>query len=640
MLVQMSKIQIIGTRDQLEQAIRTLHRAGVVQIEEKLASVEPLVQDDKALRQRDETAQLLARLEALVAIMPKRALPRDAASQYENETARPTAQVLADVKAALAKLDAPVQDLAKRREQLEADRVTLPRYAKTMKQLMPLAAELAPLKNYDTVALLIDKKSAAVIDLLREQVAGIAGDQYELVSRELDKETTGALIVYPREHAAAIQNLLGRESITQVRLPEELSDVSFRDALARIETRLAAIPGEVNKTDRELAVLADEWRMRLSIWVAVLRDRLQELEVRAKFGATQYTFVVNGWVPRKALPALQQALDREVGDQIVLEELPLTHEELEKGPVVLSNPGPAKPFEFLVRLMALPRYNTIDPTPLMAIFLPIFFGLILGDVGYGLVVLLGALYLYRRTKPGGIHALSMVIVYCAVWSIVFGFVFGEFFGALGEEWFHMHPYFPRGESEFVTTLFGFTIALGVVQIGLGFALGIYQALKLHQRHELLDRVAKVIALIGIFALVGSMSSALPAGLMTPGLALLVIGVVLLIYTLGGMGVILAPIEIIGVLGNILSYLRLAAIGLSSVYLAMVANKMAEVIGGGGGIGIIFGIIVGALFHALNIALGILSPTIQSLRLHYVEFFSKFFEGGGADYTPFKRQDIQ
>jgi V/A-type H+-transporting ATPase subunit I len=176
--------------------------------------------------------------------------------------------------------------------------------------------------------------------------------------------------------------------------------------------------------------------------------------------------------------------------------------------------------------------------------------------------------------------------------------------------------------------------MGVVQILLGFALGIYQALKLHQRHELLDRVAKLIALIAIFAIVGSMANALPASMMTPSLALLVVGLVLLIYAMGGIGVLLAPIEILGTVGNILSYLRLAAIGLSSVYLAMVANKMAGMMGN-----IVLGVIVAALFHALNIALGVLSPTIQSLRLHYVEFFGKFFEGGGEGYTPFKREEI-
>ncbi len=639
MLVQMTKIQIIGTRDELDKTIRALHRAGVVQIEERLASVDPLGLDENATHLRDEMSQLLARLDALLALMPKRSLPKDSDALYEAQAGRGTEEIVADVKGALSKFDAPAQNLARRREALEADRVTLPRYAQTMRQLMPLAAEMAPLKSYETVALLVERKFSAVIEMVRQEIASITHDQFELVSQDIDKDTTAALIVFPREHSAPVQNLLGRQNLTQVRLPEELANVPFKDALATIESRLAAVPGELDKVDKELNRMADEWRTRLALWGAVLRDRLQELEVRCKFGATQYTFVVVGWMARRDLPALQAALAREVGDKIVFEELALTAEEREHGPVVLSNPGPAKPFEFLVRLMALPRYGTIDPTPLMAIFLPIFFGMILGDVGYGLVVLLGAIYLYRKSKPGGMHALAMVIVYCALWSIVFGFVFGEFFGALGEEWFHMHPYFPRGESDYVTALFGFTIALGVVQIGLGFALGIYQAFKLHQRHELLDRIAKVVALIGVFTLVGSMSSALPAGLMTPGLALLIIGLVLLIYTLGGMGFILAPIEIIGVLGNILSYLRIAAIGLSSVYLAMVANKMAEVIGGGGGIAIIFGIIVGALFHALNIALGILSPTIQSLRLHYVEFFTKFFEGGGEDYAPFKRQGI-
>ncbi len=639
MLVQMAKIQIIGTRDELDKTIRALHRAGVVQIEERLASVDPLGLDEGASHQRDETAQLLARLDALLALMPKQGLPKDAGTLYDAQAGRSTQQVVADVKSALAKFDAPAQNLARRREALEADRVTLPRYAQTMRQLMPLAAEMAPLKNYETVALLVERKFSAVIEMLRQEVASITHDQFELVSQDIDKDTTAALIVFPREHSGPIQTLLGRESITQVRLPEELMNVPFKDALATIESRLAAVPGELDKVDKELNALSDEWRTRLAIWSAVLHDRLQELEVRGKFGATQYTFVVVGWMPRRDMPALQATLTREVGDKIVFEELPLTEEEREHGPVVLSNPGPAKPFEFLVRLMSLPRYGTIDPTPIMALFLPIFFGMILGDVGYGIIVLAGALYLVRKSKPGGMRALSTVIVYGSIWSIIFGVAYGEFFGELGidliKEFAHgveIHPIFPRGEA--VIPLFAFSIALGIVQIGLGFALGIYQAIKLRQRHELLDRIAKVIALIAIFAMIATMAGPLPKELFTPSLVLLLVGTVLLMYTIGWIGILLAPIEILGTVGNILSYLRLAAIGLSSVYLAMVANKLAGITGN-----IILGIIIAALFHALNIALGILSPTIQSLRLHYVEFFGKFFEGGGGDFTPFKREGI-
>jgi V/A-type H+-transporting ATPase subunit I len=228
--------------------------------------------------------------------------------------------------------------------------------------------------------------------------------------------------------------------------------------------------------------------------------------------------------------------------------------------------------------------------------------------------------------------LLIVIVYCSIWSIAFGFLYGEFFGELGEKLFHMHAFFPRGQA--VVSLFIFSLAFGVVHVSLGFALGIYQAFKLRQRHELLDRVAKVIALIGVFAIVAVASDFLPRTMLTPSIGTVIVGTALLIYSLGWIGFLLGPIEILSTLGNILSYLRLAAIGLSSVYLALVANELAGVLGGG-----IVGIIVGALFHALNIALGILSPTIQSLRLHYVEFFGKFYEGGGTDFVPFKREGV-
>jgi len=564
-------------------------------------------------------------------LLPKRPGTANFDVQYDAQSTRATSEVMADAQSAIAQIDAPAQALARRRDELEADQVTLPRYAKTLRQLMPLAADMEPLRNYETVALLVERKFSAVIEMLREQLPVITNDEFELVARDIESDTTAAILIFPRAHSAAIHTLLGRESITQVRLPDELANVSFKEAMTTIESRLAVIPQELKTIHRQVEDLAEPWRTCLVVWSAVLHDRLQELEIIERFGATQYTFVIVGWMPRKQVSALADALHREIGDSILLEELPLTEREREHAPVVFSNPRPVKPFEFLVRLMALPRYGTIDPTPIMAIFLPIFFGMILGDVGYGALVLLGSVYLLRRSKPGGLSSLASVIAYCSLWSIGFGVVYGECFGTLGEE-IGMHVFFNRGES--VIALFAFAIALGIVQVGLGFALGIYQAIKLHQRHELLDRVAKVIALIAIFMLVAIAAKALPDAMFAPSLTLLLVGTVLLMYTIGWIGILLAPIEILGTVGNLLSYLRLAAIGLSSVYLAMVANKLAGIFGN-----LIIGVIIAALFHALNLALGILSPTIQSLRLHYVEFFSKFFEGGGEGFSPFKRQGM-
>jgi V/A-type H+-transporting ATPase subunit I len=97
-----------------------------------------------------------------------------------------------------------------------------------------------------------------------------------------------------------------------------------------------------------------------------------------------------------------------------------------------------------------------------------------------------------------------------------------------------------------------------------------------------------------------------------------------------LGLLVGPIEFLGLIGNILSYLRIAAIGLASVYLAQVANEFAGVMGS-----LVVGIMIAVLIHALNLALGVFSPTIHSLRLHYVEFFRKFYEGGGRPYQPFR-----
>ena len=118
--------------------------------------------------------------------------------------------------------------------------------------------------------------------------------------------------------------------------------------------------------------------------------------------------------------------------------------------------------------------------------------------------------------------------------------------------------------------------------------------------------------------------------MTPAIAGLILGIVLLSVSLGWLGIIMGPIEFIGLIGNVLSYLRIAAIGLASVYLAKVANDMAGMVGN-----LILGTILAVLIHALNFVLGAFSPTIHSLRLHYVEFFRKFYEGGGRPYQPFR-----
>ena len=231
-----------------------------------------------------------------------------------------------------------------------------------------------------------------------------------------------------------------------------------------------------------------------------------------------------------------------------------------------------------------------------------------------------------------LRSLTEILMMGAAWSVVFGFLFGEFFGTLGHD-FGLRPlWFDRGRD--VKSLFLLTVGVGAGHIVLGLCLGAWDALRRRSRHDLVEKLATLVSLAALFLLVAILADYLPNSFFTPAVALLVVGLAILVYSMGGLGLLLGPLELLGAVGNILSYLRIAAIGLSSIYLAQVANELGGLTGN-----LLLGLIVAGLFHALNLVLGAFSPTIQSLRLHYVEFFGKFYQGGGQPFRPFQRSII-
>ena len=357
---------------------------------------------------------------------------------------------------------------------------------------------------------------------------------------------------------------------------------------------------------------------------------IEQLEAVAQAGVTDRAFVISGWAPSERVPELRIELERAAGGQLVVDEVstPLAVDP----PVLMRNRKLARPFEFLVRFLDLPRSGSLDPTVLMALFLPLMVGVMVGDLVYGMLLLVIALVVRRRFAgdSAAVRDLSRVFVAGAVWAMIFGALFGEALGDVGHKLGLPALWFYRGGADAVTPLLLFSLALGTAHVVLGQLLGVWQSATAGRRVELINRSGSLLALGSVLALAGVAADRIPgatAGALLAGGGVAV-GLVLLMVGRGALGFVMGPLEFVGTLGNVLSYLRLAAVGLASTYLAMVANELS-VVGS-----IWLGVFVGMFFHALNLGLASFSPMIQALRLHYVEFFSKFYEGGGRPFRPF------
>jgi V/A-type H+-transporting ATPase subunit I len=629
----MTKARILGPRGDVERAVTELQRLGRVEIADARSAhgVEGLRGEELRASRRDDLRSLAAQADGLLGEL-------DAAGPARAHRVGHALDLIA-LRDELQRLSAPVEVLRRRLDALRDERLVLPGYLEPLRRLLPLVPELAELDDEDlrhlrlgTVALVLNTEDELVVQTLRGQLSHELGEKFALLSTRIEAGAIGCLIVFPYRDRAAVETLLGRAQVRHVALPEAFERLSLHAAVDAIERRLAALP-------QAIAAAEDERRALLLPHVGRLRDlrvgiagELERLEAVGRVGATQRTFIADCWVPRRQLAALRDEVEARLGAAVVVEDMAPSPRDPE-APVLTRNSRFVRPFEPLVAFLDLPRAGALDPTLMMALFLPLMFGAMVGDVGYGLVLLAVALFARRafRVRTPLLARLSWVLVAGAVWSIVFGVLFGELFGDLGQrvfgDWAVWH-YRPAAET--LEPLLLLAVAMGAAHVVLGLGLGALEAIRFKERRELFDKLGVLLVLGGLFGLAGWAAGHLPSGALTPAVAAAVIGVVLVMSLHGALGMITGPLELIGTLGKVLSYLRIAAVGLASAHLAAVANEL-------GTIGPVWmGVLVAIFFHAMNVALAAFSPTIQALRLHYVEFFDTFFVGGGREFTPFGR----
>jgi len=636
MLQAMKRIQVIGPKTELGTVVDLLYEAGTLHIEN---APEQIPKDEISLtgvrqEEADEIAGVLSAITAIFATLP--ALDDDVKVQTRiraNLEKKTHKELIARAREIISTLETTTRELAAKKTELSLSITTLDRYKKVLDIIQPVEKELPTLEGFEVTILLIQEEHKDVLELIRKELDTITGNRFEMTATTVDADTLAAIMVFPKKYSEEIHAFIYSVNVNEVRLPKEYTGRPFYEMYTLIEETRIHAQEEIARIDTELLALSNTWYQEL----AVLKNRLglihAQVSMYRNFGVSEYAFVIQGWIPKKFLNRTQALIQDRFSGRVVICVLPVTEKDLEEAPVFYDNPAWVKPFEFIMQLVSPPRYREIDPTPLIAIFFPLFFGLMVGDIGYGLIILaFGLVIRYRFQAIAFAKNIANILIISSIPAIFFGFLFGEFFGDLGEKMGWIAPVHVLGITwnrvDAMIPMLMVAITLGVIHVFLGLFIGIRNAIITKKRRHLYEKTGMLLMITGIVVLVAMLAKAVPSFALYPALILMIIGLPLILLGAGVFG----TIEVMSTVGNILSYARLMAIGMASVILAMVANRL-----GGAFAFAVIGIIVALLLHALNVILAMFSPSIHAVRLHLVEFFSKFYEGGGVPYKPFKKE---
>jgi V/A-type H+-transporting ATPase subunit I len=619
-IVSMQKIRILAPRARAESLLRTLQRLGVVHVCPP-ALDPPLPGLALTPRQRRHIGYLQVALsdaeEALDQLRPlaRTAVPprsREEPLTREVRLARRARRIVAELSAQAAALES-------RREQLVG-------LARAFDAFVELALP-DPTPATRSFYLVLDPRAPRDgASQLAQSLAEQLGPGVALRSQPLATGEVAVAVLVDEAQAVELEAMLPELGVRELELPgpgERASPTAGRELIRR---RLAALAEEQTTFEARRQRLAEWLVPGLARARGAFLDTLAGYEALQSGAATDRLFVLEGWLPESERASLDRALAASEGGRVVVEDLGRETWSARDAPVAIRNPRLFRPFELITSRLPLPRYGTMDPTPFVAVFFPMFFGLILGDLGYGAVLALLAGIGWLRTGPGSLlRSLCEIAAACAAFSLIFGFLFGELFGDLGRRWLGLRVLAFSREEAFIPFLC-LAVAIGFVHVVLGLVVGALTSFRSDPRESAGRGLAALMIVLTAAMLLAALN-VLPGRLFTPAAIALLVAFPVLIALEG----VLGPVELLSRLGNILSYARIMALGTASVMLAVAANHMAGMLGG-----VAVGVLFATLFHLVNFGLGVFSPTVHSLRLHFVEFFGTFYSPGGTVYRPLRQ----
>ncbi len=362
--------------------------------------------------------------------------------------------------------------------------------------------------------------------------------------------------------------------------------------------------------------------------------------ISSNFLKTESTTLIQGWVPVKQSEKFTLIAKEVLGEDYYLKFEDVKEDEIDQVPIKLENNDLNSSFEAVTEMYSLPKYNDIDPTPFVTPFYLVFFGMMVADAGYGLLMLIGTLLSLKffHFEPK-MKKMVKFFMYLSFPTIVFGLMYGSFFGDLIKF---------KGlidTNKDVMTILALSVVFGIIQMFFGLGIKAVVLIKMGKPLEaFMDVGSWVITLISLGGLGASIALNIPS-IKTVSTVGAILGSIIIVLTQGrqmqskggkiGQG-LYALYGITSYVSDLVSYTRLMAIGLSGGSIAGAINMIMNMIPG---VGAIIAVpLIFVLFHTINLLLSLLSGYVHTLRLTYVEYFSKFYDGGGKAFKPFRSKN--
>lgn len=489
-------------------------------------------------------------------------------------------------------------------------------------------------------------------DFAALEAAAQGAELAQLVRAGNDRELQYFLLICHHSAVSACYEAMRPFGVSRVTLRGWTGTAAENTAL--LDNRIAALEREEAECKAALAALGEK-RDVLRRCADRAAQEIGREENKARLIDTDTAFVLDGWFPAENAGEVEKVLG---GFNCAWEAADPTPDEYPQVPIKLKNNPVTAPFTAITEMYAMPAYDTVDPNPLMAPFFIIFFGFMMNDIGYGLLMVLGTAFFLSKARPkGGMKNMMSMFFMCGIASVFWGCLTGGFFGDFLPKlfdltgtaasvpgyhdasgafvWFWKPLFTPI--NDIILVMVG-AMAMGVVQVFTGMAVSVEEKF----RHgNALDAVTQEIAwwciLIGAaIAIGGPMIPGAPAVLGTVGIGLLILGAVLLLAGnlirakgLGGIigfgGDIYNGVS--GYFSDILSYLRLMALMMAGSIIASVFNTLGSVFG------LVPFIIVAIIGNVLNLVLNLLGCYVHTMRLQCLEFFGRFYQDGGKAFRP-------